>query len=350
MRMGARRSSGSCRRNHRRNCESTLLAVDLPGVYVDPLKRVMEQSTDDVSLCAVRPHARGTEFTFRVGPRIVAWETQWRESQQEFRVVLSPLAGDLGRGSAFEQWPASQATERPASPERRVVIVLPTPEAARGLEGSLRDRISGVLEYACTLGDRVRERLDEVDIEVELVDVGGHPALTEWAERANSERAVACLILRPDICGDALGIGFRIVTAANGPGERPMQDLTRAHAFGEVRRDQAGLPPVAIRTWDQVAPQHGASSEALAWLLMQHLQLVLREGGIEGGEQAATWQRWPTGLLEGMDLPAAVLYVGASAAGRGFPDDEDWQRLDDIALAVALALETFHARCQELSP
>ncbi|MBM3318968.1 MAG: hypothetical protein FJY75_14070 [Candidatus Eisenbacteria bacterium] len=101
---------------------------------------------------------------------------------------------------------------------------------------------------------------------------------------------------------------------------------------------------MTLRGWEQVVPQHAPASEELAWLIARHLGLVL--GGSEGSGRVS-WQRWPTGLLEGLDQPAAALYIGAGPAG-GAPGEDDGRRLDALALALALALDAFGARLVEM--
>lgn len=329
-----------------------LLAIDLSGAFVDPARRIGSPGAGDVRLCSVRPYGGGAEFLFAVDARMLGWDTEWRESKHEFRVMLTPFAQDLTRGSTYRRWPAAATGGGPRTAPRRVLLVMPTAEATSGLSGALANEAEGVMEFACALGDRVRDRLAELEVETEVLDMGRRPGMTEWAARANAKDGLACVILRPDICGDALGAGMRVVTAASAPGERPLADL--AQAALEFKEPLSGgdlAGPVSLRAWEQVVPQHAAASEELAWLMTEHLQFAWREsgnapGGAPGGA-SVVWQRWPTSMLEGIDMPAALLYIGSDAAGRLDPLDAEPGRLDALALALALALETFATRYQE---
>jgi hypothetical protein len=333
-----------------------LLAIDLPGAYVDPARRLGAPGAGDARLCSVRPYGGGAEFLFAVDARILGWDTEWRESKREFRVLLTPFAEDLTRGSTYRRWPAVAAGGgRPAAP-RRVLLVMPTAEATSELSGPLAQEAEDVIEFACALGDRVRDRLRELDLETEVIDMGRRPGMTEWAARANAKGGLACVILRPDICGDELGAGMRVVTAASEPGERPLADLAQAALeFKEPLSGGDTGGPVSLRAWEQVVPQHAAASEDLGWLMTEHLQFAWREsgnppgggGGSASGSSGVVWQRWPTGMLEGIDMPAALLYVGSDAAGRLDSLEAEPARIDALALALALALETFATRYEE---
>ena len=325
-----------------------LLAVDLPGAFVDPARRLAAPVAGEARLCGVRPYGGGAEFLFAIDERMLGWDTEWRESKHEFRVLLTPFAQDLTRGSTYRRWPAAVAGGGAQAAPRRVLLVMPTAEATSDLGGALAQEAEGVMEFACALGDRVRDRLRELNLETEVLDMGRRPGMTDWAERANAKGGLACVILRPDICGDALGAGMRIVTAASAPGERPLADLAQAALeFKEPLSGGELAAPVSLRAWDQVVPQHAAASEELGWLMTEHLQFAWRESGGAPGGAGVTRQRWPIGMLEGIDMPAALLYVGADAAGRLDSPEAEPARLDALALAIALALETFATRCQE---
>lgn len=326
---------------------SSRLAVELSGALIDPLEadRLFAEAAaagGDAQLCAVRPFAGGTEFHFEIGPDILAWDAEWRESSSEFRVILSPLRQDLTRGLTYRPWPGGPAAPVSGDAQRRVLLVLPSGGETRGLRGEVAEAADRWVEYACALGEQLRDRLRGMDIEVEILeDSRGDP--TRCAAQANDRGGFACLLLGPDVCGDRLGADWRVVTAMAAPGGRPMTDLDRGGAAPGARGTEADAG-LRLRLWEEVAPQHAAGSEELAWLLVQHADSALR---LTGSPAAVSWQRWPTSRLEGLDLPAALLYLGTGRMGAA-PDDADWQRLDTLALGLALALDAYRERSVEV--
>lgn len=321
------------------------LAVDLEGAFVDPLAPLPESNGSRVRFCAVRPHGLGTEFVFEVPGDVKAWESEWRAGSREYRFVLSPLAADLGRGSSFRRWPSAAAPPARGEARRRVYLVPPGVESKRGLRGPLEPAVDQWIAYICALADRLADRLRGMGLEVRVLEGGDARDPSVLAARANADPGLACLILRPDICGDRLGADWRIVTAMSAAGARPLAPLDGT-GEGAPPPEPLAVPGglVTLRGWEQVVPQHAPASEELAWLIARHLGLVL--GGSEGSGRVS-WQRWPTGLLEGLDQPAAALYIGAGPAG-GAPGEDDGRRLDALALALALALDAFGARLVEM--
>jgi len=84
-------------------------------------------------------------------------------------------------------------------------------------------------------------------------------------------------------------------------------------------------------------PMHGTLSHELSRLLELHVRAALAIGRADPSPPV-TRHRWPTVALEGIDMPAAVLYVGRAGQDLSFPGDKDWQMLDQLSPYVTCAL------------
>lgn len=311
------------------------LAVELSGVGVDLRRPPRAAVAGDACLRGVWPMKGGTRFLFRIDPGTVAWQTLWSRERREFHVVLSSQELDRGRLDAFPRWPALRA---PRESSANVVLALPGGAGSRGRDG----RLDAANEYVCALADRIGSALRARGHAALLLEDDGSedPALRATAQ-ANARGGALCLFLEADACGDTLAQGYRIVTAATRPGARSLLavgDPQRSTARGlRVERDGAGP---ALRPWESVAPQHAERSEDLAWFLDLHLRAVRVVNGAASRGRVIR-QQWPGDPLEGLDMPGAVLYVGRSSAAAGFPAEADWNGLEGVGEAIALAIEAF---------
>jgi hypothetical protein len=313
------------------------LVVELPGVGVDVRRTPRAAVADHACLRGVWPMVGGTRFVFRVDPGTVAWQALWNRERHEFHVILSSREEDQGRMDAFPHWPA---VRRPGGSAANVILVLPGGSAphGRGRDG----RLDAANEFVCALGDRIGRALqDRGGTAILLEDDGSDDPGKRPTAQANARGGALCLFLDADACGDTLAQGYRIVSAATRPGARPLLSVTdplRSTARGmRVERDGAGP---ALRPWESVAPQHAERSEDLAWFLDLHLRAARTINGAASRGRVVR-QHWPGGPLEGLDMPGAVLYVGRSSAAPGFPVEEDWNRLESVGEAIALAIEAF---------
>jgi hypothetical protein len=313
------------------------LVVELPGVGVDVRRPPHAASSGGVCLRGVWPGTEGTRFVFRVDPSIVAWQTLWRRDRREFHVILSPQPGDLSRLAALPRWPPARADRDAESP---IVLMLPGAAALRGRGGD--GRLEAANEFVCALAERIGKRLEERGRKAVLLeDSGSDDPEKNPAAQANARGGTLCLGLHPDACGDTLAIGYRIVSAALRPGQRPLFSL--ADVASETGRGPRAVRDDALpllRPWETVAPQHAARSEDLAWFLDLHLRAARIASGAESAGRVLR-QHWPGGPLEGLDMPGAVLYVGRSTPDPGFPTEADWNGLENVGEAIALSIEAF---------
>jgi len=313
------------------------LVVELPGVGVDLRRPPRPAVAGEACLRAVWPMPGGTRFVFRIDPATVAWQTLWSRERHEFHVILSARGEDRGRWDAFPRWPAARP---PSGPTATVILGLPGGAASHGRD---RDgRLDAANEYVCALADRIERALrDRGRAVMQLEDEGSSDPAQRATAQANARGGALCLFLEADACGDTLAQGYRIVSAATRPGARPLlsvTDLRRSTARGlRVERDGGGP---ALRPWASVAPQHAERSEELAWLLDLHLRAARIINGAESRGRVVR-QHWPGGPLEGLDMPGAVLYVGRSSTVPGFPAETDWNDLEGVGEAIALAIEAF---------
>ncbi len=324
------------------------LVVELPGMQVDPLHPPRPAAGVQACLYAIEQSREGARFTFHVAPSVLGWRSLWRAERREFHVSLTSQAEDLTEWAAFDRWPA--VPRPPANPSRvQVVMVLPH-ASAEDWKGGPEVDVDGVFDLVCALGRRVGDELEDVGFDVTYVDDPGRQAWPGgWAAQANAEGGGVCVSLQPNICGDSLAAGYRIVSAAAGPGERPLvpverlaEQMTRTAAERDPWEGRLGrLMPMGLRAWSAVAAEHSAASARLAWELELHLRAaqIAAQGVVP--IQPVVRQRWPGSALEGLDMPGVILYLGRMGLGPASPSDADWAAVDGIAAGIARALEAF---------
>ncbi|MCK4413997.1 MAG: hypothetical protein KAY32_10665 [Candidatus Eisenbacteria sp.] len=330
------------------------LVVELTGIYIDPRDPPRVESRPGACLQAVHCDPRGSRFVFRVGAGTTGWKTQWREDRGEYQVILTSRQDDLGRWKSYHPWPGADMTSAPAD-SGRVVLVLPEEEVPDENAASRRAPLAAARAFTAILGERVGTKLEAAGFEVAYLDEADRPVGHGWVPAANAGGGLLALDLRPAICGDSLCLGFRVVTAASRPLQRPLQSL---ELLTEQRRrlreewmatglgDHQDLPPLP-RPWHEAAVRHGPASEELAWVLSVHLRA---HGFGRAGSPTPppiVRRQWPAASLEGLDLPGAILYVGRMTREPGFPNDSDWATLEPVAEAIALAIEAYALRQEE---
>jgi len=322
------------------------LLVDLHGLFVDPAAPPAPEPRAGTCLYAILADELGTGFLFHLGGSVSGWKTQWLADRREYQVILTSRAEDLAGRGGYRAW-LEPATAIVKPDPRRVVLVLPD---ERSLDWpSDGERIGEARDFLSALGTQVGERLRAHGFEVDYLTGGSDAGDSSWVPAANRRGAGACLALRPALCADSLARGWRVVTAAAAPLQRPFHPLDRAREQ-PVRPLQRGSPAagrsekrVSLPRWDRLAARHGEASEELAWLLAIHLRAALATGESEAGATVLSG-RWPLSALDGLDMPGVVLYVGRLGPGRGFPAVEDWEAIDRVAEALALSLEAYTIR------
>ncbi len=266
------------------------ISVDVPGVFLDPSAPPQPPPKGAGCLWALRPHAGGVTFVLRVDPAVRAWRLQWRDQTGELRLTLSTNVGDR-RYRTYHPWePPPPAPD--AGPESPIVLALPEWsewEDGGGAEPlrAVAQRLQGLL---AALGRPV--------LTVSLTDQ------TDWAKRVNVHRPAVCICLLPDVAGERLLPGCRLVTAEYLPGRRPMVEL---HAPDEESGSASGADDIALRPWEGTCQAHAESSHRLASLMKLYLQAEF-PGLVAAREHRAVAQ------LEGLDAPTALFYLGDMGA------------------------------------
>ena len=359
------------------------LAVCLPGVFIDPTQVPAVGAAGDLCWSSLQMSTAGSRFYFRVPPGVVAWRTEWRAASGEFRLLLSRQESDLGRWTSYRRWPrpapggaagdlpaavlgGEAGGEERAAADRLLLLIV-------GERAAIDAPASRLAELAA----RCRDRLSRSGIATEILSVAPDGELHAWAARANARRGFAALVLVPDAARDSLAVDARLVTASSHPDGRPLIDLAEEaeRLWESAGRQSDSLPRPALGDWDRAVPRHALDSAQLAWLLREHLDFLLRHedgGAPEGNRRRASWQNWPSGRLEGFDLPAVQLYLrpallaalvpraGAAAlAGKAeaAATEDEAERaggapggvrgVDRLSLTLAQAVRQFHAQQRE---
>jgi len=318
------------------------LIVDMHGVFVDPRTPARSDGREGTCLQAIQPDAQGTRFVFRIDAAVIAWKDQWLADRREYQVILSRRGEDLSPLSPYRPWPA----RGPGGAGARggaIVVVLPDGSFWADRAGD-RDLPLASAGYVEALGRRIETALQARGMSVILLADDAAKPGRGWVPEANRSGAMACLDLRPALCGDSLIAGMRVVTAQNEPLRRHLDPLDLA---GSGRRSERPGPEgdgrAALQSWDDLGLVHQEKSEELAWLLAMHLEAALAMDEL-AGERPVVWQRWPVSGLTGLDLPGTILYVGRLGPMALFPADEDWKAIETMADAIALALEAYIIR------
>ena len=303
------------------------LGVDLPGIYVDPLSPPAPEPREGACLSSVEPYPGGTRFIFRVDARVRAWREQWRPDAREYRLTLSANEGDLAYRT-YHPWDALRASEE-AVPPGPIVLVLP--DAPHPSDGPV---VQEAVRYVREIGRRVAERLEKAAEEVRVYEEMGDDA---WAPVVNARSGSVCLGLRADLAGEALLPGCRIVTHLGPAAQRPfvpLEALPGRHTGSTPEDLPRGGAPAPLRLWEGISIPYAAHTDALCGKLGGFLAADFPAADIR-------FEEWPAAFLEGLDLPAAILYLGELESAPQNRDYEGERRDDRLVNAIAATLWTF---------
>jgi len=298
------------------------LIVEIDGVGVDPAGGGAPAPRSGGCLWAVRPYASGTAFSLKVSSDVRAWRFRWRNDQTLLELTLSENDGDRAYRSYHRWEPPLQA--RGTLPDAPIALRIPGTDE---IEAAGDNLVGTAICQAQECGRTLAQMLEQAGHEVILLEEGDE---TDWVAMANQNRARLGLSVRPGQVGGHLLPGIRIVTYDNLPGHLPLEQLETKPTPRSGDDGLSAASRALMRPWNTVSAAHGP-------LNLQFGRTISSGLGRAFPAEAVYHLQWPTMALEGLDLPGAVVYLGALDPNQILgPADEDGSHRLAGALAAAV--------------